>query len=190
MSDFRKLIDLINEAQKVDEFFWRSKPKASDATDNGALASRMAAVTAKPVATGAPASRGAAPAQQAGTRSHVSQNLDRSERMATHVDHAPGIGIEFSYRGRTFEVVGYMREQRAKGMFGQREGKLVACTPNQATWVIGLGGGGPGTVAPVSMIQPTGGKARWSHDKMAKVQSSMTNMIDKKFTLTAPDVKR
>lgn len=188
MSEFRKLIDLINEAQRVDEFNWGRKPKAPEPT-SGALADRMNAIATKPVATGDKPSRSPAPTPQAPTQTRMSRDLDRSERMATHVDHAPAIGIEFGYRGRTFQVVGYMKELRAKGMFGMRDGKLVACTSNQATWVIGMGGGGPGTVAPVSKIQPTGGKAKWSHDQMAKVQSAMVNMIDQKFTLNTPSTK-
>lgn len=195
MSNIRKFMNIVESKGHLDEFFWRRKPEAEPARSN-ALADRMNAIAAKPVAPTpnvmnkadtTPAASG-----QSGSSADRDPNTPRrrgNEREPAHevfTDHAPALGGEFTYRGSTYQVVGYMREVKARGMFGKRGGGLVACAPHAATWVIGMGGGGPGTLAPVERIRPTGGSAKWSARQRQAVEHSMIRMIDAKQTFTKP----
>lgn len=98
---------------------------------------------------------------------------------------APEIGVKFSYKGKAYAVVGWMTELREPGVFGKRGGKLIACNHDKATWVVGIGGGGPGTVAPINAIQITG-SANWSEEQYRKVVNSAMAAAANKQTLTKP----
>lgn len=103
----------------------------------------------------------------------------------TYQEGAPEIGTKFNYQGKTYACCGWMTELSVPGQFGKRGGKLVACRFDQATWVIGMGNGGPGTIAPMNAIQVTG-KMKWTEEQRKKVVDSAMSSISKKLTLDKP----
>ena len=108
-------------------------------------------------------------------------------------DHAPALGMEFTYRDRTYVVMGYMREERPAGeprAFGKRNASrppLKACHPHGATWVHGMGGGGQGCVAPISDVQPTGRNANWSPEQRQRAQHAAGELVAQGYTVAQPD---
>jgi hypothetical protein len=101
-------------------------------------------------------------------------------------DGAPEIGTKFTFKDKVYACVGWMVEQRIPGQFGKRGANLIACRHDQATWVIGMGGGGPGTIAPMSQIRVVG-QMKWSEEQRSKVVDSAMLAISKKLTLVKPN---
>lgn len=161
MTDFRRLINLVEgvEEQRIDElrFPWfRKKAEPTAPVD-------LSRLDRKPQA--APAAD--EPAPVAAAPSHT----------------APEIGAIFQYKGRSFAVTAYMTEVSAAGMFGKRNRSLIACRPEKATWVMGMGGAG--CVAPINAITLTG-QNKWTEEVATLVQDKADMLVQKGYTIKNP----
>lgn len=106
------------------------------------------------------------------------------EKPPVHQDHAPALGMKFTFNGRAHVVTGYMGPApRAPGVFGKRNASLIACHPANATHVIGMGGAG--CVAPISAIVPTGEQANWTPEQRQHVEQTAMKLIDQGYTSRA-----
>jgi hypothetical protein len=115
--------------------------------------------------------------------------LNLLESADTYQDGAPEIGTKFEFNGGTFAVAGWMTEMREPGSFGKRGGKLVACPFDKASYVIALGGKGPGAIAPIRDIKIVG-QMGWDEQQRSKVVAHAMELISKRFTINNPYSKK
>lgn len=157
MSDLRRLINLVEgvEESRLDELRFPFFRKKSEPTPQVDL-SRIERKPQAPVEPSVASSHG-----------------------------APEIGAIFQYNGRSFAVAGWMTEATAKGVFGRRNRSLVACRPQNATWVLGLGGAG--CVAPLAEIRLTG-ENKWADDAEASktIRGRAEMLVANKYTIKNP----